>query len=87
MKIEFDPAKRSETLVKRGLDMADAWLVFAEPHKTFEDDRADYGEVRFISVGHLDGRLICIAWTRRGHVRRIISMRKANDPEIARHAF
>jgi uncharacterized protein len=87
MKIEFDPAKRLETLAKRKLDMADTVLVFAGPHKTVEDDRRDYGEVRFVTVGYLAGRMVYVAWTARGDTRRIISMRKANDREITRNAF
>jgi uncharacterized protein len=87
MKIEFDAAKRLETLATRKLDMADAVLVFACPHKTVEDDRRDYGEVRFVTVGYLSGRMVYVAWTPRGDTRRIISMRKANDREITRNAF
>ena len=56
MKISFDPVKRAETLTKRGLDMADAGLVFAGPELTVEDDRKDYGEQRLVTVGRLRGR-------------------------------
>jgi uncharacterized protein len=87
MKIAFDAAKRIETFAKRGLDMADAALIFAGPHKTVVDDRKDYGEVRFVTVGYLAGRMVYIAWTVRGETRRIISMRKANDREITRNDF
>jgi len=87
MKIEFDAAKRLETLAMRKLDMADAALVFEGAHKTVEDDRRDYGEVRFVTVGYLVGRMVYVAWTARGDTRRIISMRKANDREITRNAF
>lgn len=79
--------KQMETLVKRGLDMADASLVFEGAHKTFDDDRYDYGETRHITVGHLNGRMVYIAWTRRGNARRIISMRKANVREIGKYQF
>jgi uncharacterized DUF497 family protein len=43
-------------------------------------------EDRFINVGWLDSRLIVMVWTPRGEVRRIISMRKANDREKALYA-
>ena len=36
--------------------------------------------------GVLDGRMVVMVWTPRGEVRRIISMRKANEREIARFA-
>lgn len=85
MKIEFDPVKRAETLARRGVDMAEAALVFEDEILTVADDRQDYGEPRFITVGRLRGRMIYLAWTPRGDIRRIISMRKANDREIARN--
>lgn len=81
MRIEFDPDKRALTLANRGLDMADAGEVFAGPTLTVDDDRIDYGEDRFITVGRLRGRMVVIVWTRRGNARRIISVRKANDRE------
>ncbi|NJL08793.1 MAG: BrnT family toxin [Methylacidiphilales bacterium] len=86
MPVEFDPAKRQATLDHRGLEMAHAEEVFAGTTITIEDDRQDYGEVRFITVGRLDGRMVVMVWTPRGAVRRIISLRKANDREQALYA-
>jgi uncharacterized DUF497 family protein len=81
MKIEFDPAKRDATLEVRGLDMARAAEIFSGPTLTAEDDRQDYGEMRCITVGLLDDRMVVMVWTQRGEKRRIISLRKANDRE------
>ncbi|MGH8118448.1 MAG: BrnT family toxin [Rhodanobacteraceae bacterium] len=86
MKIEFDPRKRAKSLAERGLDFARAEEVFAGPTLTWRDDRTGYGEDRFISFGLLDGRHVVLVWTPRDHARRIISMRKANDHEIEKHA-
>lgn len=86
MTITFDPAKRQATLDARGLDMAEAGEIFAGPHITIADDRHAYGEPRYITVGRLTGRMVVIVWTPRGGSTRIISMRKANDREIARYA-
>ena len=83
MKIEFDPAKRNATLQIRGLDMARAPDVFAGATLTVEDNRKDYGEPRYITIGFLATRMVILAWTQRGKVRRIISMRKANEREQA----
>ena len=83
MKIEYDPAKRLETLIKRELDMADVALVFDGPTKTYEDLRKDYGETRYIMIGFFADRMVLIAWINRGDARRIISFRRANDREIA----
>lgn len=83
-RIIFDPSKRARTLEERGLDFDDAARVFAEDHLTFADDRQDYGEPRFISVGRLAGRMVVVVWTPRGEARHVISMRKANEREQRR---
>jgi hypothetical protein len=83
VRIEFDPAKRQLTLDVRGLDMAEAAAVFEGKTITVEDQRKDCGETRFFTVGRLPGRLVALIWTPRGDVRRIISMRKANERERA----
>jgi uncharacterized DUF497 family protein len=83
MTVEFDDAKRVRTLAERGLDMARAGEVFDGACLTVEDDRVDYGEPRYITIGFLDERMVVLVWTPRGDVHRIISMRKANDREKA----
>ena len=81
MNIEYDPIKRSKTLVERGLDFADAADVFQGVHFTALDVRQDYSEDRYITIGWLLEELVVLVWTLRGDVYRIISMRKANDRE------
>ena len=81
MGIEFDEEKRRQTLEHRGLDFADAASVFEGPRFTFRDDRENYGEDRFLTVGYLGGRLVIVVWTPRDEARRIISMRKCNARE------
>ena len=48
MRITFDPAKRDKTLQERGLDFADAEIVFEGVTLEIEDKRHDYGESRVI---------------------------------------
>ena len=86
MKIEFDQAKRKKTLQERGLDFSRAVEVFDGLHFTGQDKRMEYEEDRFITVGWLDGSMIVMVWTPRGEVRRVISMRKANDREKTLYA-
>lgn len=81
MSIDYDPDKRAATLLHRGLDMADAAAVLDGPCVTFPDLRQDYGEDRYITLGLLVGRMVVLVWTWRDDVRRIISMRKANERE------
>lgn len=53
---------------------------------TAEDIRETYNELRYITLGKLDERMVVIVWTPRGEIRRIISMRKANEREQTRYA-
>jgi uncharacterized DUF497 family protein len=86
MGITYDPDKRARTLEERGLDFDDAPLVFAGLTVEFEDTRKDYGEVRVICYGTLEGRLVVIGYAPRGADRHIFSMRKANRREQDRLA-
>ena len=61
--------------------MAHAEEVFAGATLTVEDDRQDYGEVRYITIGFLDEAMVVLVWTRRDDAHRIISMRRANERE------
>ena len=85
MQIEFDPSKRDLTLLERGLDFMDAAIVFAGVNVTLMDARQSYGEERLITFGGLNGRWVLVVWTPRGAARRIISMRYANEREIAKY--
>ena len=86
MLIEYDSDKREKTLNDRGLDFCDAPVVWSGQHFTKIDNRIDYGEERFITVGFIENTMVIIAWTRRVHglnksARRIISIRKCNERE------
>jgi uncharacterized protein len=85
MTITFHEGKRSWTLRERGLDFADAEIVFSGPTYSAEDTRDDYGETRIITVGLLRGRMVIVVWTPRGADRHVFSMRKANGREQARY--
>lgn len=82
MKYTWDEVKRQSNLRKHRLDFADAEIVFDGLTLTFEDDRFDYTEQRFITIGTLDGEFIVIAHTENeDDLTRIISMRKATKHE------
>ena len=61
--------------------MARADEVLAGPTLTVEDDRQDYGEDRFITIGFLEATMVVLVWTPRDGAHRVISMRKANERE------
>ena len=82
LKVTFDPTKRLVTLQERGLDFAtDAEKLFAGDAATFVDDRFDYGEVRRLTIGWMNGRMVVMVWTDRPPNRHIISMRYCHAKE------
>ena len=86
MKIEFDPAKRERILGRRGLDLAAAGELLTGGCLTEADDRFDYAEDRWVSVGLLGGDIVACVWSDRGdEVVRIITMWKATAREQERY--
>lgn len=81
VRFEWDEKKCRENPQKHGLSFEDVDLVFNGDTITFRDDRIDYGEKRYITLGALTGRVVVIVHTLRGETIRIISMRKANARE------
>ncbi|MGZ8096663.1 MAG: BrnT family toxin [Methylosarcina sp.] len=85
MIIEFDPAKNLKNIRERRLSFERAADFDFETAVFMTDDRRDYGEVRRIGVGYLDGRLhvLCFVFIAGGI--RVISFRKANHREAKRY--
>lgn len=83
--IEWDERKRLLNILKHGLDLADGWRVFAGPYLAFLDDRRDYGETRWISIGKLGPHAVVVVHAEREGFIRLISMRKANERERKRY--
>lgn len=63
------------------MNFADAEPVFAGPTFTFEGNREDYGEDRWVTLGLLRGAVVVIVHTETEDEIRIISMRKADKDE------
>lgn len=82
MRYSYDPAKKKSNLTKHGLDFDEAKRVIESGNTvTFEDNRYDYDEQRFITLGNLDGSIVVIVTTESDSETRIISMRKADKNE------
>ena len=78
----FDPAKQSFNIKKHGYDLADAQKVIESRRTlTFEDNRFDYGEARFVTMGLLSDVVVVIVTTETESEIRVISMRKADKHE------
>ena len=84
MQYSYNKTKKALNIKKHGLDFDDAKLVI-ESNKTvaFEDDRFDYGEQRFITIGLLQDALVVIVTSETENEICIISMRKAEKNEQA----
>ena len=84
--VSFDPDKSEHNSVTRGLpfslviefEWADSLIV--------EDVRRDHGELRFLAIGSITGRLHVIVFTPRANKLHVISLRKANQREIKIYA-
>ncbi|NDV00943.1 BrnT family toxin [Pseudoroseicyclus tamaricis] len=86
MLFEWDAAKSDATRAARGFGFEEVTAVFLDPGRvTFQDDRKDYGEVRWTAFGLIEGRLFAVTYTWRGEAVRIVSARKANARERKRY--
>ena len=81
MKFDWDEHKRLINLQRHGIDFADVWRVFENETFMRVDDRYDYGEIRYSSLGLLFGEVISVSHTETDDITRIISARKAERYE------
>ena len=82
MEYEWDPAKSEANLNKHGISFDEARYIFDGPTLTRIDDREDYGERRFISLGAISREAtFVVVHTERGNRVRLISARKASRIE------
>ena len=83
MRFSWNEAKRESNLRNHGLDFVDAAEVFEGATFTYQDDRFDYGEERFVTLGLLRGAVVSIVHTETPRRIHIISFRKATKHEQA----
>ena len=81
MRFEWDEAKRQSNIKRHGFDFLAVEGIFATDVFTILDNRFDYGEIRFLTLGILNGTVVAIAHTETDEVTRIISVRKARKIE------
>ena len=83
MVVEFDPEKSARNAIERGLPFDRVNDFDWSSIVVFEDARTDYGELRLLLFGYIDGRLHAAVVTPRDDDLRVISLRRANRREIA----
>ena len=85
MRFEWDENKRRTNIKRHGFDFVDMQEIFENGTCSFPDDRFDYGEVRYFTLGLLFGRIVAVSHTETDEISRIISVRKANKHEQERY--
>ncbi|MDQ0469662.1 BrnT family toxin [Labrys wisconsinensis] len=79
---QWDDRKAIANYQKHGVTFEAARDVFKDPFALeWLDDRADYGEDRFVILGMVDHRILFVAYAMRGDAVRIISARGAEPHE------
>lgn len=81
--MQFDPAKDASNHAKHGISLSRA--ADLELEATMVDDRADYGEPRWVGFGMIDGLPYCLVFTVRDGEVRPISLRRAGMREYRRY--
>ncbi len=81
MEFEWDENKNTVNKEKHGIDFNDAKKIFNDPNRTnYEDQRKNYGEKRWITVGFISSVYLTVVYTVRQAIR-IISARRSNRKE------
>jgi uncharacterized DUF497 family protein len=84
---EWDEAKNAANIAKHGVSFELARRIFDGPVLTLRDTRQDYGEIREISIGQVEGvAILVVVHTQREARRRLISARPASERERTRYA-
>ena len=86
MQLEFDPVKDGTNMAKHGVSLSLASQVDWGTALVWVDSRRDYAEVRQCALGVIGERVYFVAFVKRTKIRRIISLRKANNREELHYA-
>ncbi|MGY2291075.1 BrnT family toxin [Pseudomonas sp. SDO528_S397] len=82
MRFEWDESKNQANIRKHGIDFHDVSDIFQHPMLSQRDERANYQEDRWVSIGWIKRLIGVVVYTERhGDVIRIISARKATKQE------
>lgn len=82
MEIEFDPNKERLNRKRHHLSLKQAAAIFDFYRIDDVDDREDYRETRYVTLGRISpSEIVVCVWTPRGEKARIISLRRAEPDE------
>ena len=82
LEFEWDEAKARINLEKHRVSFLTASAIFLNERLERIDDRKEYGEPRWIALGHVDSGVYRVVFTWRGeNLIRLISAQKASKDE------
>jgi hypothetical protein len=81
----WDEAKNRQNVRKHGVPFELALEMFFGAVFEFVDAREDYGEIKFVAIGMVQGRFFVCVYAMRGRTRQVISLRKATSRERERY--
>lgn len=79
IEFEWDTNKEVGNISKHGISFVAAARIFLTKHYEARSDRD--GEIRYLVVGELEGRVLAVVYTKRSGKYRIISARRARKNE------
>ena len=82
MNYEWDDKKCNSNLKNHKVDFSAVEGFDWQSALIIEDNRRDYGEIRYRAMGLIGSRLHALVFTTRGEKVRVISLRKANRREV-----
>lgn len=84
MIFEYNPGKSAANKAKHGLDFEEAQAIWRDPW-LLEVPATTQDEVRFLSIGQIEGKHWTVIWTHRNGRVRIISARRSRKEEIGNY--
>lgn len=82
LQFEWDFKKALKNQEKHGVRFEVVTRIFLDLNRIqWREERKDYGEQRYLSIGLIENREFVVVFTKRGEIIRIISARKANARE------
>jgi uncharacterized protein len=80
MDFEWDENKRLANIQKHGFDFLRAYDLLTGEHVIVSSSYSG-AELRWLAIGHIEGRLAVLVFTMRDQVYRVISLRRAGNAE------
>ena len=81
MLFDYDPVNSARNRAKHGIDFEQAKRLWSGKVVTVPS-LGEYGEVRYVALGVIDGKHWTAVFTRRGERIRIISVRRSRKKEV-----